>query len=174
MYSLLECDVVMIFSVCLYIPLVTHPAFLLHSPTFIRLQIRPLKSYSFPCSYWFSVGSFLCLCRNQVFTVDLLVTFLSYISILKTESVFSSETWMIRRHIPEESALNVHSYQNIKCSLIFRKIPTLVPILSQVNLIHTLSMRSYCGVAPRGSSIERPLLINGYAYLAVSFPKQRE
>jgi hypothetical protein len=27
----------------------------------------------------------------------------------------------------------------------------------------------YCGVAPRGRSIERPLLINGYAYLAVSF-----
>jgi hypothetical protein len=26
----------------------------------------------------------------------------------------------------------------------------------------------YCGVAPRGRSIERPLLINGYAYLAVS------
>jgi hypothetical protein len=25
----------------------------------------------------------------------------------------------------------------------------------------------YCGVAPRGRSIERPLLINGYAYLAV-------
>jgi hypothetical protein len=28
----------------------------------------------------------------------------------------------------------------------------------------------YCGVAPRGRSIERPLLINGYAYLAVSLP----
>jgi hypothetical protein len=26
----------------------------------------------------------------------------------------------------------------------------------------------YCGVAPRGRSIERPLLINGYAYLAIS------
>jgi hypothetical protein len=26
----------------------------------------------------------------------------------------------------------------------------------------------YCDVAPRGRSIERPLLINGYAYLAVS------
>jgi hypothetical protein len=26
----------------------------------------------------------------------------------------------------------------------------------------------YCGVAPRGRSIERPLLINGHAYLAVS------
>jgi hypothetical protein len=25
----------------------------------------------------------------------------------------------------------------------------------------------YCGVTPRGRSIERPLLINGYAYLAV-------
>jgi hypothetical protein len=32
----------------------------------------------------------------------------------------------------------------------------------------------YCGVALRGRSIERPLLINGYAYLAVSFPEQRE
>jgi hypothetical protein len=29
-------------------------------------------------------------------------------------------------------------------------------------------------MAPRGRSIERPLLINGYAYLAISFPKQRE
>jgi hypothetical protein len=29
---------------------------------------------------------------------------------------------------------------------------------------------AYCGVAPRGRSIERPLLINGYAYLAVSLP----
>jgi hypothetical protein len=29
-------------------------------------------------------------------------------------------------------------------------------------------------MAPRGHSIERPLLINGYAYLAVSFPMQRE
>jgi hypothetical protein len=28
----------------------------------------------------------------------------------------------------------------------------------------------YCGVAPRGRSIERPLLINGCAYLAVSLP----
>jgi hypothetical protein len=28
----------------------------------------------------------------------------------------------------------------------------------------------HCGVAPRGRSIERPLLINGYAYLAVSLP----
>jgi hypothetical protein len=28
----------------------------------------------------------------------------------------------------------------------------------------------YCGVAPRGRSIERPLLINGYAYLALSLP----
>jgi hypothetical protein len=28
----------------------------------------------------------------------------------------------------------------------------------------------YCGVAPRSRSIERPLLINGYAYLAVSLP----
>jgi hypothetical protein len=28
--------------------------------------------------------------------------------------------------------------------------------------------KAYCGVAPRGRSIERPLLINGYAYLAVS------
>jgi hypothetical protein len=28
----------------------------------------------------------------------------------------------------------------------------------------------YCGVAPRGRSIERPLLINGYDYLAVSLP----
>jgi hypothetical protein len=28
----------------------------------------------------------------------------------------------------------------------------------------------YCGVAPRGRSIERPLLINGYAYLAVLLP----
>jgi hypothetical protein len=28
--------------------------------------------------------------------------------------------------------------------------------------------KKYCGVAPRGRSIERPLLINGYAYLAVS------
>jgi hypothetical protein len=28
----------------------------------------------------------------------------------------------------------------------------------------------YCGVAPRGRSIERPLLIKGYAYLAVSLP----
>jgi hypothetical protein len=27
---------------------------------------------------------------------------------------------------------------------------------------------TYCGVAPRGRSIERPLLINGYAYLAIS------
>jgi hypothetical protein len=27
-----------------------------------------------------------------------------------------------------------------------------------------------CGMVPRGSSIERPLLINGYAYLAVSLP----
>jgi hypothetical protein len=26
----------------------------------------------------------------------------------------------------------------------------------------------YCGVAPRGRSIERPLLINGYACLAIS------
>jgi hypothetical protein len=33
---------------------------------------------------------------------------------------------------------------------------------------HTVIM--YCGVAPRGRSIERPLLINGYAYLAVSLP----
>jgi hypothetical protein len=29
-------------------------------------------------------------------------------------------------------------------------------------------------VAPRGRSIERPLLINSYAYLAVSFHMQRE
>jgi hypothetical protein len=28
----------------------------------------------------------------------------------------------------------------------------------------------YCGVAPRGRSIERPLLINGYAYLAGLLP----
>jgi hypothetical protein len=28
----------------------------------------------------------------------------------------------------------------------------------------------YCGMAPRGRSIERPLLINGYANLAVSLP----
>jgi hypothetical protein len=28
----------------------------------------------------------------------------------------------------------------------------------------------YCGVAPRGRSIERPLLINGYAYLAGPLP----
>jgi hypothetical protein len=28
----------------------------------------------------------------------------------------------------------------------------------------------YCGVAPRGRSIERPLLINGYVYLAGSLP----
>jgi hypothetical protein len=27
---------------------------------------------------------------------------------------------------------------------------------------------------PRGRSIERPLLINGYAYSVVSFPKQQE
>jgi hypothetical protein len=27
---------------------------------------------------------------------------------------------------------------------------------------------AYCGMAPRGRSIECPLLINGYAYLAVS------
>jgi hypothetical protein len=31
-------------------------------------------------------------------------------------------------------------------------------------------MVAYCGVAPRGRSIERPLLINGYAYLAISLP----
>jgi hypothetical protein len=31
-------------------------------------------------------------------------------------------------------------------------------------------IRIYCGVAPRGRSIERPLLINGYAYLAGSLP----
>jgi hypothetical protein len=31
-------------------------------------------------------------------------------------------------------------------------------------------LQMYCGVAPRGRSIERPLLINGYAYLAVSLP----
>jgi hypothetical protein len=29
---------------------------------------------------------------------------------------------------------------------------------------------TYCGVVPRGRSIQRPLLINGYAYLAVSLP----
>jgi hypothetical protein len=28
--------------------------------------------------------------------------------------------------------------------------------------------QTYCGVAPRGRSVERPLLINGYAYLAIS------
>jgi hypothetical protein len=31
-----------------------------------------------------------------------------------------------------------------------------------------MPVQVYCGVAPRGHSIERPLLINGYAYLAVS------
>jgi hypothetical protein len=36
------------------------------------------------------------------------------------------------------------------------------------------SVCKYCGVAPRGRSIERPLLINGYAHLAVLFPMQRE
>jgi hypothetical protein len=34
----------------------------------------------------------------------------------------------------------------------------------------TALRREQCGVAPRGRSIERPLLINGYAYLAVSLP----
>jgi hypothetical protein len=35
--------------------------------------------------------------------------------------------------------------------------------------IYPLSLGiKYCCVAPRGRSIERPLLINGYAYLAVS------
>jgi hypothetical protein len=32
----------------------------------------------------------------------------------------------------------------------------------------SMQLIKYCGVAPRGRSIERPLLINGYAYLAVS------
>jgi hypothetical protein len=49
-------------------------------------------------------------------------------------------------------------------------------VLSYVNLkLPNKNYRSkayridtYCGVAPRGRSIERPLLINGYAYLAVS------
>jgi hypothetical protein len=31
-----------------------------------------------------------------------------------------------------------------------------------------LHAETYCGVAPRGRSIERPLLINGYAYLTIS------
>jgi hypothetical protein len=35
--------------------------------------------------------------------------------------------------------------------------------------VHT-TQKTLCGVAPRGRSIERPLLINGYAYLAVSLP----
>jgi hypothetical protein len=34
----------------------------------------------------------------------------------------------------------------------------------------TWPYRKYCGVAPRERSIERPLLINDYAYLAVSLP----
>jgi hypothetical protein len=34
--------------------------------------------------------------------------------------------------------------------------------------------REQCGVKPRGRSIERPLPIKGYAYLAVSFPRQRQ
>jgi hypothetical protein len=39
------------------------------------------------------------------------------------------------------------------------------------SLIREISgKRTYSGVAPRGRSIERPLLINGYAYLAVSLP----
>jgi hypothetical protein len=39
-----------------------------------------------------------------------------------------------------------------------------------VRLIKMCLNETYCGVAPRGRSIERPLLINGYAYLAVSLP----
>jgi hypothetical protein len=31
-----------------------------------------------------------------------------------------------------------------------------------------VKQQKYCGVARRGRSIERPLLINGYTYLAVS------
>jgi hypothetical protein len=42
-------------------------------------------------------------------------------------------------------------------------------VLSLGNL-RTYSVKMYCGVAPRGHSIERPLLINGYAFLAVSLP----
>jgi hypothetical protein len=41
--------------------------------------------------------------------------------------------------------------------------------LQTYNIIEGI-LHIYCGVAPRGRSIERPLLINGYAYLAVSLP----
>jgi hypothetical protein len=33
---------------------------------------------------------------------------------------------------------------------------------------YLMKKKQYCGVAPRGGNIERPLLINGYSYLEVS------
>jgi hypothetical protein len=58
------------------------------------------------------------------------------------------------------------SYQNIteyrdKCKVNLKWLEH-TPIL--------LQSYKYCGVAARGRSIERPLLINGNAYLAVSLP----
>jgi hypothetical protein len=44
------------------------------------------------------------------------------------------------------------------------------PCLQALGVTHSKTARWYCGVAPSGRSIERPLLINGYAYLAVSLP----
>jgi hypothetical protein len=41
-------------------------------------------------------------------------------------------------------------------------------ILSNQFLLKQRYAVSYCVMAPRGHSIERPFLINGYAYLAVS------
>jgi hypothetical protein len=56
-----------------------------------------------------------------------------------------------------------------------------IPAFERAKIVHALDARlpwpaddeilnTYCGVPPRGRSIERPLLINGYAYLAVSLP----
>jgi hypothetical protein len=46
----------------------------------------------------------------------------------------------------------------------------LIPARVLVSFFLILSKGWYCGVAPKGRSIERPLLINGYAYLAISLP----
>jgi hypothetical protein len=40
-------------------------------------------------------------------------------------------------------------------------------LLREQEVDETTLLKIYCGVPPRARSIERPLLINGYAYLAV-------
>jgi hypothetical protein len=66
-----------------------------------------------------------------------------------------------------ENWLSANAFVFLSEPDIFPEMFNQFPKFHQPNCKMTYT-RKYCGVAPRGRSIERPLLINGYAYLAVS------